>query len=59
MVNKLKRFDFLIDRTQIEQLQSLPGNVSEHIRRAIYEYLQKIYMQNVSASQSKVGDENG
>jgi len=58
-MGKLRRFDFFINEEQVKLLKNLPGNVSEHIRRAIYEYLQKLSEANVSSSASKRGDKNG
>ena len=56
----MKRINFLIDDTMLSQLKSIPGTMTEHIRRAIYEYLQKLSALNASASQSKKGgEENG
>ena len=49
----MNRINFLIDDVMLMQLKSLSGTMTEHIRRAIYEYLQKLSIQNVSASQSK------
>ena len=49
----MNRINFLIDDVMLMQLKSLSGTMTEHIRRAIYEYLQKLSTQNVSASQSK------
>ena len=49
-------FSFNPEEGQIEELQKLPGNVSEHIRRAIREYLLKYF--NVGTSPTKKeGDE--
>ena len=42
---------------QDESLRKLPGSVTENIRRAIDEYIEKRKVQNVSASASrKEGD---
>lgn len=49
----MKRINFFIDETMLMQLKSLPGTLTEHIRRAIYEYLLNLQSQNVSASESK------
>lgn len=51
------RKHFYLDQEQIDFLKSLPGTVSEHIRQAINDYKEKRI--NVSASESKRGDENG
>jgi len=55
----MKRINLFLDETEIEYLKRLPGTLTEHIRRAIYEYLQKLSTQNVSASQSRKEDKNG
>lgn len=49
----MRRFDFLIDEQQIEFLESLSGNVAEHLRRAIDDYIEKQKDLKVSASKSK------
>ena len=54
------RFNFLIDEGMLEHLKSLPGTVTEHIRQAIYDYLQKMHVINSASSESvKDGDKNG
>ena len=48
------RINFLIDESTYSFLKSLPGTMTEHIRRAIDEYIKKIRKaQKVSASQSE------
>jgi len=47
----MKRINLFLDETEIEYLKRLPGT--------IYEYLQKLSTQNVSASQSRKEDKNG
>ncbi|MCR4324173.1 MAG: hypothetical protein NUV69_00590 [Candidatus Curtissbacteria bacterium] len=42
---------------QLKSLKELPGNESEHIRRAIDKYIQDLKAKDVSASAS-VRDEN-
>ena len=49
------RMNLLMDQDTVSFLKSLPGTVSEHIRRAIDEYIEKIKSQKISASQSKKG----
>jgi hypothetical protein len=56
---KMHRINFFIDKGQLEYLENIPLSVSEHIRRAIDEYIQRDRNLNVSSSQSKRGDENG
>ena len=59
MRHRIRRVDFLIDREQIEFLNSLPGTVSEHIRFAIAQYIHRLKQEevrlarNASASASK------
>ena len=53
------RKHFYIEEKDLDFLDTLPETSSEHIRRAIYEYIQKIKNQNVSESLSKKGGENG
>ena len=61
----MRRIDLYIDETMYLSLKQLPGSLTEHVPRAIYEYLQKLSSQNVSASKSsayadkKAGDHNG
>lgn len=56
----MKRVDFLLDEIKIKFLSSLSGTLSEHLRRAIDDYIEKKKALNVSASKSKkVGDLNG
>ena len=47
-------FHFLIDEVMLKRLKELPGSVTEHIRIAIWDYLQK--RQEVSSSLSKKGE---
>jgi len=58
----MRRIDFLADKKQVETLESFGGTLSEHIRRALDEYIQKVKQSKlgVSASTSKKeGDTNG
>ena len=53
------RVDFMAREDQISYLKKLPGNISEHIRRAIDEYKQSIESKKVSESASKKrGEQN-
>lgn len=47
------RRHFYLNQEQIDFLKKLPGNISEHIRRAIDDYIEKLKAFNASASQSK------
>ena len=49
----MERVNFLLDKQTFQFLKSLSGTVSEHIRRAIDEYIAKLRATNVSASESK------
>ena len=47
------RVNFLIDESTFYFLKTLPGTMTEHIRRAITEYTDKLRKaQKISASQS-------
>lgn len=52
----MDRVDFHLSSEKKDFLLSLQGNLSEHLRRAVDEYIDKIKMQSVSASKSKRGD---
>lgn len=52
------RLHCFIEDEQFLFLGHLKGKRSEHIRRAIDEYIQKLKSINASASQSKKGGEN-
>lgn len=43
---------FYLYQTQVDFLKKLSGSISEHIRRALDEYIEDIEKQRVSASQS-------
>ena len=49
----LKRKDIYITNEQVIFLSELPGTISEHIRRAIDEYIDRLKGSEASASQSK------
>jgi hypothetical protein len=49
---------FRIREDQDEKLRTLPGSISDHVRRAIDEYLIK-QKPDIAISASKRGDENG
>lgn len=53
------RADIYISPEQKLMLATLPGTLSEHIRRAIDEYIEKLKSTTASASQSKKGGQNG
>ena len=52
---RMIRKDFWLTNDQVRFLRKLEGNMTEHIRRAIDEYIKKlkVEMLNVSKSQSK------
>lgn len=54
----MKRINAFITQAQFFFLTALSGTLSEHIRRAIDDYIQKMKNLNVSASQSKRKEEN-
>lgn len=49
----MKRIDVYIYEAQFDSLTSIPGTLSENIRKAIDDYIQKLKALKVSASQSK------
>ncbi|HZX15000.1 MAG TPA: hypothetical protein VFF49_11450 [Thermodesulfobacteriota bacterium] len=49
----MRRINLFIDDKDFSLLEELPGTISETIRIAIREFLQKLYKVNVSASKSK------
>lgn len=55
----MKRINLYIEDVTYINLKGLPGTMTEHIKRAIYDYIKNLYKVNVSASESKRGDENG
>jgi VIT1/CCC1 family predicted Fe2+/Mn2+ transporter len=54
----MKRIDFYIDETLFYHLKNLSGTISEHIRRAVIEYVKKEKQLDVSSSQSKRREDN-
>lgn len=54
----MHRINLYIEEVTYIKLKGLPGTLTEHVKRAIDEYLQNMYKVNVSASQSKRGDSN-
>jgi hypothetical protein len=46
-------------KEQVEFFKNLPGKFSEHVRKAVDEYIDRKRKLNVSFSQSKVGESNG
>jgi len=53
----MKRIDLYINEVNLSFLSTLSGTVSEHIRRAIDEYIEKVKNFKVSSSLSKEGGE--
>lgn len=53
----MKRINAFITAAQFFFLATLSGTLSEHIRRALDDYIQKIKEVSVSASQSKRKEE--
>ena len=51
------RIDILITKEQFSFLKNIPGTVSEHIRRAIDDYVVKMKGNNASVSPTKKGVE--
>ena len=50
------RKDFYLREDQVEFLSKLQGQMTDHIRQAVDDYIFKLKSVNVSASQSKAGD---
>lgn len=48
----MKRIDVYIYEAQFDSLTSIPGTISENIRKAIDDYVAKVKQLKVSASQS-------
>lgn len=53
----MKRTNVFLEEEQIEFLRKLPGKVSEHIRRALDEYIYRLKGTDTSTSRSKKGGE--
>lgn len=53
------RKDFLIREDQDAFLKQLPGQISEHIRIAIDDYIKKMTPKAKTSPSKKGGDENG
>ena len=51
----MQRIDVYLDEKWIAFLKELPGNLSEHIRQAVNNYISDIESKKVSASVSKGG----
>ena len=54
----MKRIDLYIDDTLYEHIKTFPGTISETVRRALYELVQKERALKVSASSSKKEGDN-
>ncbi len=54
----MRRVHVFLEETQIEFLKKLSGKASEHIRRALDEYIKELIGENVSASRSKKESES-
>ena len=52
----MQRINLYIEDITYIKLKGLPGTITEHVKKAIDEYLRNMYKVNVSASQSKRGD---
>jgi len=52
----MKRYNFFLEQDQVDFLDKLPGTVSEQIRRAINEFIERQKNKNISASKSKGSD---
>ncbi len=52
----MRRFNFFLDEERIDFLEKLPGTISEHIRRAIDEFIEREKTKGISASKSKGRD---
>jgi hypothetical protein len=53
----MRRIDLYVDDPTFIKLKGLPGTISEHVRSAIKQYLDRLYQVNISASQSRREDE--
>ena len=49
----MERVNFFLSPEKVSFLKSLPGTMTEHIRRAIDEYIDRLKGSEASASQSK------
>ena len=38
---RMKRFNMFLERSQLEFLEKLPGTISEHVRMAVLEYIER------------------
>lgn len=52
----MRRINLYIEEVTYIKLKGLPGTITEHVKRALDEYLKNLYKVNISASQSKRGD---
>jgi len=50
----MKRINFFLKENLFNYLKALPEPLSEHLRRAVEEYVVKLQGINASASQSKI-----
>lgn len=55
----MRRIDVYVEDITYISLKGLPGTISDHVKRALEQYLKDMYKINVSGSKSKVGDYNG
>lgn len=56
----MKRFSFFLKESPVKLLKSIDDlSLSEHIRRAIDDYIMKLRPSKESASDSKRGDKDG
>ena len=51
----MKRIHIFLEKTQLDFIKKLPGKSSEHIRRALDEYIYRLQGTDVSASRSSKG----
>jgi len=52
MIDVMKRINVFLDIKQLKFLESQSGTISEHIRRAVEDYIKAIQLKSVSASKS-------
>ena len=48
----MRRVDLYLSQEQVDFLKNLPGTISEHIRKAVDEYIDKLHVVSASASAS-------
>ncbi len=52
----MERVDFLLEKAYKKFLEGLPGTLSDHLRRAVDEYIKRLKSDKTSASLSQEKD---